>query len=112
MSEVTDTKQNQNIIGALTYLLGFITGIIFLLVEKNNKFIRFHAMQSTITFGGLFIVNIVLQAVPFVGALVSSLLSLVGLIAWVVLMIKAFQGEYFKLPYIGDLAEQYMGKIK
>ena len=107
-----ETKQNQNIIGALTYLLGFITGIIFLLVEKNNKFIRFHAMQSTITFGGLFIVNIILQAVPFMGPLVSSLLSLAGLIAWIVLMIKALQGEYFKLPYIGDLAERYMGKLK
>lgn len=107
-----ETKQNQNIIAALTYLLGFITGIIFLLVEKKNPFIRFHAMQSTITFGGLFIINIVLQAVPFVGALVSSIISLVGLIAWIVLMIKALQGEKFKLPYIGDLAEQYMGKIK
>lgn len=112
MSEITDTKQNQNIIAALTYLLGFITGIIFLIVEKNNKFIRFHAMQSTITFGGLFVLSIVLQAVPFFGQVVSSLLSLAGLIVWVVLMIKALQGEYFKLPYIGDLAEKYMGKIK
>ena len=112
MSETTDTKQNQNIIAALTYLLGFITGIIFLFVEKNNKFIRFHAMQSTITFGGLFVLNIVLQAVPFFGQVVSSLLSLAGLIVWIVLMIKALQGEYFKLPYIGELAEKYMGKIK
>jgi uncharacterized membrane protein len=112
MSELTETKQNQNIIGALTYLLGFITGIIFLLVEKHNRFIRFHAMQSVITFGGLFVVNIILQVIPFIGPLVSSLLSLAGLIVWIVLMIKALQGEYYKLPYLGDLAEQYMGKTK
>jgi len=111
MTELAETKQNQNIIGALTYFLGFITGVIFLLVEKKNSFVRFHAMQSIITFGGLFIVNIVLQAVPFLGQVVSSLLSLAGLIVWIVLMVKALQGEKFKLPFIGDLAEKYVAKI-
>lgn len=106
------TKENQNLMAALSYLLGPITGIIFLLLEKENKFVRFHAMQSTITFGGLFVVNIILGIIPILGWIVSTLLSLVALILWIVLMIKAFQGEYYKLPYIGDLAEQQMGKIK
>lgn len=112
---MTETKQeavqNQNLLAALTYLLGFITGIIFLLLEKKNKFIRFHAMQSTITFGGIFVINIILGFIPILGWIVGILLSLVSFILWIVLMVKAYQGEHFKLPYIGDLAEQQLKKV-
>ena len=48
-------ENNPKLMGALAYLLGPITGILFLLMEKGNKFVRFHAMQSTILFGGLFV---------------------------------------------------------
>lgn len=112
MAEKTTSAQNQNILGAVAYLLGFITGIVLLLVEKNNKFVRFHAMQSTITFGGLFILNIVLGFIPVLGWLTGTLLSLVGLILWLVLMIKAYSGEMYKLPYIGDFAEEQLAKMK
>lgn len=105
------TAQNQNLMGALTYLLGFITGIVFLLVEKDNKFVRFHAMQSTITFGGLFILNVVLGFIPVLGVLTGMVISLVGLILWLVLMIKAYQGEMYKLPYVGDIAEEQLKKM-
>jgi len=59
-----------NIAAALSYLVGFVTGVIFLLVEKENKFVRFHAMQSTILFAGIVAIDILLQLVPILGALV------------------------------------------
>jgi len=97
---------------AATYLLGFITGIIFLVVEKESKVVRFHAMQSTILFGGIFVLNIVLGFVPVVGWLVGLVLSFAAFILWIVLMWKAFQGEMYKLPKIGDLAEEQLKKLK
>jgi len=98
---------DENIASALTYVLGFITGIIFILMEKENKTVRFHAMQSIIVFLGLFIVFIVLSFVPFINMLIP-LIWLVEIVLWLVLIIKAFQGEKFKLPVVGDMAESYV----
>jgi uncharacterized membrane protein len=98
---------DENIASALTYVLGFITGIIFILMEKENKTVRFHAMQSIIVFLGLFIVGLVLGFIPFIGMLVF-LIWIVELILWLVLIIKAYQGEKFKLPVVGDMAESYV----
>ena len=104
-------KGNENLMGAVSYLLGFVTGIIMLLVEKQSKFVRFHAMQSTMMFGGLFVVNIVLGFIPILGWLVGLILSFVAFILWIVLMWKAFQGEMYKLPYVGDMAEKQLAKM-
>lgn len=106
------SKGNDNLMAAASYLLGFVTGIIFLLIEKESKFVRFHAMQSTILFGGIFIINIALGFIPLVGWLVGLLLSFVAFILWIVCMWKAFQGEMFKVPYVGDIAEKQLGKLK
>ena len=104
-------KGNENLMGAAAYLLGFITGIIFLLVEKESKFVRFHAMQSTILFGAIFVINLALGFIPVLGWLVGLLLSFAAFILWIVCMWKAFQGEMFKVPYVGDLAEQQLAKM-
>ena len=103
---------NENLMGAAAYLLGFVTGIIFLLVEKESKFVRFHAMQSTILFGGVFIANMALGFVPILGWIAGLLISLGSFVLWIVLMWKAFQGETYKVPYVGDLAEQQLAKMK
>jgi uncharacterized membrane protein len=105
-------KGNENIMGAVTYLLGAVTGIIFLLIEKESKFVRFHAMQSTILFGALFVVSIAVGIVPVLGALVGFLLGIAGFILWIVCMWKAFQGEMYKVPYVGELAEKQLAKMK
>jgi len=102
---------NQNVAAALSYFLFFITGIVFLLIEKENKFVRFHAMQSTLTFGGLFVANLVLTFIPFLGWAISALLSVVGVILWIVLMIKAYQGEEYELPVVGQIARDQVGKM-
>lgn len=101
----TSTGLTENVAGLLCYILGFITGIVFILIEKENKFVRFHAMQSIITSGGLFVLQIALSMIPFMWR-ISSLIGLGGLIIAIFLMYKAYQGEKYKLPIIGDIAEQ------
>jgi len=96
---------------AASYLLGFVTGIVFLLIEKQSKFVRFNAMQSTILFGGIFVANIALGFIPILGWLVGLLLSLAAFILWIVCMWKAFQGETFKVPFVGDIAERQLAKM-
>ena len=102
----TSTGIQPNIAALLSYALGIISGIIFFLIEKENKFVRFHAMQSIIAFGALFVLQVALPIVPFVGWMLAPFVSLLGLVVWILCMIKAYQGEMFKLPIVGDIAEQ------
>lgn len=105
-TEKSSTGLDANLAGALTYVLGPITGILFLVLEKESKFVRFHAMQSTITFVALFVISLVLGMIPILGWLLLLPYQLAVLILWIVLMFKAFKGEKFKLPTVGDLAEK------
>lgn len=97
----------RNTAAALSYVLGWLTGIIFLLVEKD-PFVRFHAMQSIVTFGILTIIPLV----PVVGWVLSPLIIVAGFVLWLVLIFKAYQGEEFKLPVIGEFAKKQAGKVK
>ncbi len=101
----TSTGIQANMAALLSYLVGFVSGIVFLVIEKENKFVRFHAMQSTITSGSIFVLQIVLSYIPFL-VMLSPLVGLLGIALWIILMIKAYQGEMFKLPVIGDIAEK------
>ena len=102
----SSTGLDSNIAGLLCYLLGVITGIVFLILEKDDAYVRFHAYQSTATFGSIFVLSIVLSWVPLIGWIGTMLLAPVSLILWIVLMVKAFQGERWKLPVVGDWAEE------
>ena len=101
---------DENIEGLLCYVLGWVTGIAFLLLEKKNKFVRFHAVQSLVTFLALFVVATVAGIIPFFGWVISILIAPLGLIIWILLMYKAFKGERFKLPLVGDFAERQANK--
>ena len=101
---------DENIEGLLCYVLGFITGILFLILEKDNKFVRFHAMQSIATFLIIFVISMVIGFIPVIGWLLSPLIGLVALILWLLLMFKAYKGEKYKLPIEGDFAEQQVNK--
>jgi uncharacterized membrane protein len=115
------TPMNENVAGLLCYVLGWITGLIFLLIDKR-PFVRFHAAQSIVVFGGLQIVYIILTRVfftsfaaaglgffSFVGLLFEAL-RLVALVLWIVLMVKAYQGERFRVPFAAEIAESLVAK--
>lgn len=104
----TSTGIQPNVAGLLCYLAGFVTGIIFLIIEKENKSVRFHAMQSIFVFGGLFVLQIVLSFIPFMGWILIPFVGIAGLILWVLLMFKAYNGETYKLPIVGDMAEKQL----
>lgn len=102
----TALGMEENLEGTLCYVLGFVSGVFFLLTEKENKYVKFHAIQSILTSAALFVLAIVAAMVPFIGWLVLILLGPVSIILWIVLMYKAYMGEYFKLPFIGDICEK------
>ncbi|MBA7470391.1 hypothetical protein ES707_05676 [subsurface metagenome] len=110
--EKTSTGLQENVAGLLCYVLGWVSGLVFILLEAENKFVRFHAMQSIIVFGILSIIGIVFGWIPWFGWVISSLVGLLGFVLWIVLMVKAYQGVMYKLPVAGDLAEKWLGKPK
>jgi uncharacterized membrane protein len=102
----TSTGLDENVAGLLCYVLGWITGIIFLLLEKDNKFVRFHAIQSICVFGVITVIEIIFGWIPIIGWIINSILGLVAFILWIVLMVKAYQGQKWKLPGAGNFAEK------
>ena len=95
--EQSSTGLEENVAAFFCYLLGFVTGIIFLVVEKRSSFVKFHARQSTITF----LIILALSWIPVIG----FLFWIPGVILWLLLMIKALQGKRYSLPIVGKLVE-------
>ena len=125
----SSTGLDENIAALLSYVFGWVSGLIFFLIEKDSRLVRFHAMQSLLFNVLVGVVLIALWIVLFVvfmiaaqisGAL-TTLLSLVSLLIWgvfglavlagfILCLVKAFQGQYFKLPVIGNFAEKFSAK--
>jgi uncharacterized membrane protein len=110
-STATRTRLEPNIAALLCYVLWWASGLVFFFIEKN-EFVRFHALQSILTFSSLNIMLIVLGWIPFIGSVLAALVCLLSLILWIILMLKAYQGERFKLPVAGDWAERQLSKAK
>jgi len=102
----TSMELDENVAGLLCYVLGWISGLVFFLIEKKNKFVRFHALQSIIVFGVLSLASIIIGWIPVIGLVINSLIWVLAIVLWILLMIKAYQGEKFKLPWAGELAEK------
>ncbi len=98
-----------NVAAALAYL--FIPAIIFLVIEPYNKnrFVRFHSFQSLFYTVACIVVHFVLALIPLINLIAVPLFALGTFVLWIVLVLKAFQGQKFKLPVIGDIAEQQAG---
>lgn len=110
----TSTGLEPNVASLLCYLAGWLTGLIFFLIEKRNKEVRFHAAQSMLLFGGVsvvFIVLSILSSAITVLYLLVTLLWLASAVAWVVLMVFAFQGKYLRIPGIAPTAEKMAAKL-
>ena len=110
-----DTGLTENVAGLLCYVLGWITGLVFFLIDKR-PFVRFHAAQSMVIFGGLTVLRVAL--ILFLAAshgagliffplfgLLQMLLLLIGVILWVLCMVKAYQHELYRLPIAADIAD-------
>lgn len=108
--EATSLGMRARTAGLLCYLFGWVTGLIFLLLERENRFVRFHAMQSLLFFGILSVLEGVFSYLPFYG-FIGVVIGLVMFVGWVVMMVKAHRGEYYKLPLFGDLAERLIDQI-
>ena len=104
----TSVGLEPNLAGLLCYVLAWVTGIVFLILEKENQFVRFHAMQSIVVFGALTVVSIILSFIPFVGWVLGWILNILEFILWIVLMLKAYKGERYKLPWAGNFAEKQL----
>ena len=100
-----------NAAGTLAYVT-IIPAIIFLVVDPYNKnsFVRFHSWQSIFLGIAMFAIDMVLSFIPVVGWLLIPFVMLGFLIIWIMAMMKAYKGERWKLPVIGNLAEQQSGQ--
>lgn len=112
-----------NVAGLLCYLLGWITGLIFLLIERENRFVRFHAAQSilfSVGWGVLWIalaiffgILSVIPGIRVLGALLSfvayAVLGMGGLVLWILLMLRAYRGQRWELPVVGAMAARWAG---
>ena len=106
VGEATTTLgTTENVAGLLAYILMWLTGIIFLMTEKDNDFVRFHAMQSIVVFVPLTIASLIVGFLPVIGGLVTVILQISTVIIWLFMMHQAFQGNRYKLPYAGEFAE-------
>ena len=103
----SSTGLNENIAGLLCYVLGWVSGIVFLLLERESKFVKFHAVQSIIVFGVLSVVNSVLDWIPVIGLIVGIISGILAFVLWILLMVKASQGERYKVKWAGDYAERW-----
>ena len=114
-SEKSSTGLDANIAGMLAYFV--IPAFIFLLMKETSRFVRFHSMQAIALFVVWILINIVLRvilSIPLLGLLIIPVWMIVGLafvVVWIICMVKAFQGEEFKLPVIGDIAVKQMDRI-
>jgi len=125
----SSTGLDENVASLLAYVFNWVSGLIFFVIEKNSRLVRFHAMQSILLFGTVLVVGTVLWVVLLVlsiilgyissvlGSIFGLLMGLFALIytvvvvgAWILCMVKAYQSQYFKLPVIGNFAEKFSQK--
>ena len=125
----SSTGLDENIASLLSYIFGWVSGLVFFLIEKDSRLVRFHAMQSllfnivvgVVAFALWIVLFIVFLIASQVSGALTTLLSLVSVLVWVVFaiaifgglilcLVKAFQGQYFKLPIIGNFAEKFSAK--
>jgi uncharacterized membrane protein/ribosomal protein L40E len=106
----SSTGLSANVAGLLCYVAGWITGIVFIVLEKKSIFVKFHAWQSIMTFGVLTVAYLILRWIPFIGWIISILIYILMAILWIILIIQAGTGKMWKVPWAGDWAEKQISK--
>jgi uncharacterized membrane protein len=125
----SSTGLDENIAALLAYIFGWVSGLVFFLIEKDSKLVRFHAMQSILFCVVVAVLGFALWIVTFLLLIVAAMLpdvmgtlfgllatliwlifSIAFLIAWILCVVRAYQGQFFKLPVIGNMAEKIVNK--
>jgi uncharacterized membrane protein len=106
----SSTGLSANVAGLLCYVLAWVTGIVFVVLEKKSTFVKFHAWQSIMTFGVLTVAQLVLGWIPFAGWILSILIGILMFVLWIILIIQAGSGKMWKVPWAGDWAEKQISK--
>ena len=101
---------NENLAGVLCYAGFFFSGVIILVMEKENRNVRFHALQSTLWFMLLGVARTVAGWLPIIRGPLGSLIGIVTVLSWLLLMYFAFVGRRFKIPMIGEVAEAQVNR--
>lgn len=96
--------------GALSYVLFMVTGVVFLVLEKDDPFVRFHAMQSIVVFTGLFVLQWIFGQMIFIPFL-GQLIGIIIFVLWLILIYKAWQGEEYEVPFVGKIVRQLVSKV-
>ena len=102
----SSTGLSANVAGLLCYVLVWVTGIMFVVLEKKSTFVKFHAWQSIMTFGVLTVAQLVLGWIPVVGWILNILIGILMFVLWLILIIQAGTGKMWKVPGAGDWAER------
>jgi uncharacterized membrane protein len=106
----SSTGLSANVAGLLCYVAGWVTGIVFVVLEKKSIFVKFHAWQSIMTFGVLTVAYLILRWIPFIGWILSILIYILMAVLWIILVIQAGTGKMWKVPWAGDWAEKQISK--
>ena len=108
-SSETSTGLMPNVASLLCYAGFWISGIVFIILEQKNINVRFHAVQSIIIFGTLTIAGTTLSLIPMLGGVFSATIGIIVVLLWIVLMVKAYNGERYRVILAADLAETITG---
>jgi len=106
----TSVGLSANVAGLLCYVGGWISGIVFVVLEKKSQFVKFHAWQSIMTFGVLNVAYLILFWIPIIGWVLAWIISILSFVLWIILMVQAGTGKMWKLPWAGNWAEKQASK--
>ena len=109
MNGKSSLNMSENVAALIAYLFGWLSGLIIFLLEKDSRFVRFHALQSLIFFGAMSLILGVLGRIPVIGWVFAVVGGIATFGYWIIGMIKAYQGEFYRFPIVGDIAA---GQIK
>jgi len=95
---------SENVVALIAYLFGWLSGLIILLLEKESRFVRFHALQSLVFFAGMSLIIGIFGRIPVIGWVFAAAGGILTFGFWIIGMIKAYQGEAYRFPIVGDFA--------
>ena len=104
MNGRSSLNMSENVAALIAYLFGWLSGLIIFIVEKESRFVRFYALQSLVFFGGMSLILGVLGRIPVVGWAFAIAGGILTFGFWIIGMIKAYRGELYRFPVVGDFA--------